>query len=354
MDSPTDLPPLDGASQPIPQLGLPMIVIMGVTGSGKSYFINKLAGLPAVAEGSRLDSCTQRCEVVPVSIGSTKTLLIDTPGFDDSDRTDSDILTEIARLLASQYALGFQLKGIIYVHRITDNRYAGSAVKTFEIFRRICGDEAMKNVVLITSRWNEVDEPTGASRERQLREKFWAYMLGRGSCMNRFHGDRDSARTIAAQLLIKETVTLKLQEEMVNGGLQLNETTAGSYVSDGLDELKAKYERELQALEDLRRELQESDRMMKRQVQLDIQRERDRLKSAEQQQVSLERDIAGEVHEEIKKETKRQRFVKGLGKVLPYAPMALNILFLFVGVPPGVGDIFTSWLGGFLGEDSSS
>ncbi|KAI1660439.1 P-loop containing nucleoside triphosphate hydrolase protein [Daldinia decipiens] len=310
-----------------------MIVVMGVTGSGKSYFINKLAGLPAVAEGSQLDSCTQRCEVVPVSIGSTRTLLIDTPGFDDTGRTDSDILTEIARLLASQYTLGFQLKGIIYVHRITDNRYTGSAVKTFEIFRRICGDEAMKN--------------------RQLREKFWAYMLGRGSCMNRFHGDRDSARTIAAQLLIKETVTLKLQEEMVNDGMQLNETTAGSYVSDGLEDLKAKYERELQALEDLRRELQESDRMMKRQVQLDIQRERDRLKSAEQQQVSLGRDIAREVQEEIRKETKRQRFVRGLNKALPFAPIAINILLLFVGVPPGVGDLFTSWIGGLLAGDSS-
>jgi len=34
-----------------------MIVFMGVTGSGKSYLINKLAKAVVVAEGADLDSC---------------------------------------------------------------------------------------------------------------------------------------------------------------------------------------------------------------------------------------------------------------------------------------------------------
>lgn len=34
-----------------------MIVVMGVTGSGKSYLINRLAGKEVVTEGSTLDSC---------------------------------------------------------------------------------------------------------------------------------------------------------------------------------------------------------------------------------------------------------------------------------------------------------
>lgn len=36
---------------------LHMILIMGVTGSGKSHFINTLAGRTVVQEGDRLDSC---------------------------------------------------------------------------------------------------------------------------------------------------------------------------------------------------------------------------------------------------------------------------------------------------------
>lgn len=34
-----------------------MILVMGVTGAGKSYFINKLVGREAVREGDKLDSC---------------------------------------------------------------------------------------------------------------------------------------------------------------------------------------------------------------------------------------------------------------------------------------------------------
>ena len=34
-----------------------MILVMGVTGAGKSYFINKLAGADIVKTGSTLDPC---------------------------------------------------------------------------------------------------------------------------------------------------------------------------------------------------------------------------------------------------------------------------------------------------------
>jgi predicted GTPase len=34
-----------------------MILVMGVTGAGKSYFINQLAGSKVVEEGDSLDSC---------------------------------------------------------------------------------------------------------------------------------------------------------------------------------------------------------------------------------------------------------------------------------------------------------
>lgn len=34
-----------------------MIVVMGVTGAGKSYFINQLAGNKVVKEGPDLESC---------------------------------------------------------------------------------------------------------------------------------------------------------------------------------------------------------------------------------------------------------------------------------------------------------
>lgn len=45
---------------------LSMILVMGVTGSGKSYFINKLAGGNVVETGDDLHSCKPRHHNVAV------------------------------------------------------------------------------------------------------------------------------------------------------------------------------------------------------------------------------------------------------------------------------------------------
>ncbi|KAI4087812.1 MAG: hypothetical protein L6R37_008280 [Teloschistes peruensis] len=322
---------------------LSMILVMGVTGAGKSFFINKLAGADVVKTGSTLDPCTANCEAVPVEIGRSKVLLIDTPGFDDSVRTDSEILTEISRLLAAFYQEGVSLKGVIYIHRITDIRYAGSQVKTLNIFKKICGELALKNVFLVSSRWHEVDEAQGASREQQLREKFWAYMLGHGSTMTRFYGTRDSAIGIASQLVSKQNIILEIQRELVDEGKTLKQTTAGAFVNDDITEMKARHEEELREIEHLRQTLRDNDRAMKRQVQLEWQREQQRLQTAQQDQERLRRDIAAEVRAEIeqKKESKKG---SGLWKAMPLLPSLLGIVEMFVGIPPGSTSMLTSWL----------
>lgn len=277
---------------------------------------------------------------MPANIGKSRILLIDTPGFDDAHRTDSEILTEIARLLSAQYKLGVQLKGIIYVHRITDIRYTRSAVKTFEICKKICGDAPLKNVLLVTTRWSEVDEETGSMRERQLKENFWAYMLHRGSHKSRFHGDRDSAIALVSQLLNKDTIVLDIQRQLVDEGKKLNETTAGSYVNNNIEDGKKKYQQELEALEKLKRELLEEDRAMKRQIQQDWAREQARLKQLQEQQVSLQKPVAEEVQQEIKK--KRST----LSRLLPFVPSVISLLGSFVGIPPGTVEIFSTWFAG--------
>jgi hypothetical protein len=283
---------------------------------------------------------TDTAQAVPATIGQHKVILVDTPGFDDSKRSDSDILTEISRLLAFQYEAGLSLKGVIYLHRITDIRYQGSSVKTLNIFQKICGKNALKNVMLVTTRWNEVEESIGASRERELRDQFWKYMLGNGSTMMRYYGDEDSALTIASQLLSKSTIILDLQRELVDEGKTLDRTAAGSLVNDNIEDLKAKYEQELADLETLRRSLIESDREMKRQIQKDWEREQEKLEQARAQQVSLRADVGNQVRQEIRQETRKR---SSLGMFLPLLPTVLNLLGMFVGIPPGSFDILTSW-----------
>lgn len=287
-----------------------------------------------------------------MNIGRSKVLLIDTPGFDDSTRTDSEILTEISRLLAAQYEAGVSLKGVFYLHRITDIRYQGASVKTLNIFKKICGQLALKNVILVTTRWNEVEESLGASREQQLRDNFWAYMLNNGSTMARFYGDRDSAIGMASQLVSQRGIVLEIQRELVDEGKTLKQTVAGAFVSDDISEMKTQYEQELRDLEKLRQTLQDGDRAMKRQIQQDWAREQARLQTVHVDEERLRREIGAEVREEISRKTNKKN--GGIWKVMPLLPSLLGIIGMFVGIPPGATELLTSWFSNLdLGESVS-
>lgn len=338
---------------------LSMILVMGVTGSGKSYFINKLADDNVVKTGDDLHSCKQRhhkcsavistnfslgtanCEAVPINIGGSKVLLIDTPGFDDSMKTDSEILTEISRLLAAQYQVGVGLKGVIYLHRITDVRYSGASVKTLEIFKKICGELALKNVMLVSTRWSEVDEAIGALREQQLRDDFWAYMLGEGSTMARFYGNKDSAIGIVSQLVSRQSIVLELQRELIDEGKTLNQTVAGVFVNDDLADKKAECEKELKDLEKVKQKLPENKRALTRKVKQDLERNQKRRMIASEDEERLRRNIVAEVRAEIEGKTKKKR--SSLWKLVPFLPTLIGIMGMFVGIPSGSTSLLTSW-----------
>ena len=41
------------------------------------------------------------------------------------------------------------------------------------MFKKLCGKDALQNVVLVTTMWDEVDQETGKARENELKEKYW-------------------------------------------------------------------------------------------------------------------------------------------------------------------------------------
>ncbi|KAF2726579.1 P-loop containing nucleoside triphosphate hydrolase protein [Polyplosphaeria fusca] len=214
-----------------------MILMMGVTGVGKSYFINKLA-TGSVSEGSGLRSETEICRAIRIGVGNHQVAVIDTPGFDDSDRSDVEILEEIVEFLCAQYELGIPLKGIIYMHRITDNKMSGTAQRYFEMFKYLCGEANLSNVILLTTMWDELkDEAVGLGRERELRRDFWNVMEKKGSTVRRFDGSREMAEGLVCRLMRKPNVVLDIQSELVDQGKRLDETKAGSFMVPGLNKI---------------------------------------------------------------------------------------------------------------------
>lgn len=174
--------------------------------------------------------------MVRVGIGRREVALVDTPGFDDTKRSDAEILEQIVMFLCAQYELGIPLKGIIYMHRITDNKMSGSAQRYFEMFMRLCGERNLENVVLLTTMWSELkDAGKGMERERELRRDFWATMERRGSTIRQFDGSRSMAEAFVCRLMRKEDIVLDIQEELVNQGKRLDQTKAGQLMVPQID-----------------------------------------------------------------------------------------------------------------------
>jgi len=275
--------------------------------------------------------------------------LIDTPGFDDPERTDAQILDAISQLLALWYAGGYKLKGCIYLHRITDNKFPAHAIKTLKIFQHICGDSALKNVLLVTTRWDEIEEKEGAKRESQLRSEQWKYMLAKGSTLARFKNTPASAHTLLSELMGKGSVVLDLQRELVDERKRLCETAAGNIVYENVQAIKDDHQQLLEELKKERDSLQSQNDTYRRELMRDQDKQLEMLQKVYSDQARLERRPAEEVQKKVK--SKRGASVgKVLLKVLPLVPATLEIIGMFVGFPPGVMHSMTSWMKDF-GQD---
>ncbi|KAL7270429.1 hypothetical protein RUND412_006868 [Rhizina undulata] len=212
-----------------------LIAVMGMTGVGKSSFISRITG-QNVKIGHNLQSCTQEIELAQCRIGDYNVTFVDTPGFDDTDRSDTDVLQSIATYLELSYDKNMRLSGLIYLHRITDARVTGSAMKNLKMFRTLCGENNMKNVVLATSMWGNVSEREGLQREKELTStgKFWGGMIAMGARYFRWNETKESATEIASQIVHMAPIVLLLQEELKKNH-SLAQTSAGKEVQSSLE-----------------------------------------------------------------------------------------------------------------------
>ncbi|ENH73322.1 hypothetical protein FOC1_g10008807 [Fusarium oxysporum f. sp. cubense race 1] len=247
----TDTSVSDESESPPPVL---LIAVMGVTGSGKSNFLRLLTGRddedgPQV--GHSLGSCTQKTEAYECLIQGQQFVFFDTPGFDDTYRGDADILADVAQALSSSYMNNVKLSGIIYLHRIKDERMTNAIMRNLTMFRNLCGDGAFENVILATTFWDELqDESKGAAREHELisTPEWWGYMSNKGSRIRRFQNTRESALEIVNELVDLPAVTLQIQEEIVEQGLGVDQTTAGEALNEELNKLREQHQAQLNSI----------------------------------------------------------------------------------------------------------
>ncbi|GJE89958.1 hypothetical protein PsYK624_060730 [Phanerochaete sordida] len=253
-----------------------IIAVMGATGTGKSTIINLLSG-SHLAVGEGLRSRTSKVESAgPFSLFGRSVTLVDTPGFDDTTVPDTEILSTIAGYLSSTYQNGHRLHGVIYMHRISDVRMTGISRQNFSMFRHLCGDNTLCNVLIVTNMWSEVTPERGDAREAELRtgDIFFAPALEAGATLVRHDGTLASAQAVLAHFSDASPRTLLIQQELIDEKKNIIDTSAGLQIAGAIDELRKSYDRQLARI---RREFQQALTEKEEETRKEIERVRQEL-----------------------------------------------------------------------------
>ncbi|KAL8645935.1 MAG: hypothetical protein Q9226_007074 [Calogaya cf. arnoldii] len=219
------------------------IAIMGVAGVGKSTFISKPVG-------------------DQITLGHEPALMHtrdDTPGFNDTNRTDFHVLQAIASFPKISFQDGLRLNGMACLHPISDNRFQLSIARSMSMLRKIVGGSVYPNIILATTKRESIAVMTnGEKRARSLISdtEFWSAMKQEG-CQVRRHCNTDaSARKLVSFFVEEKTnkVTLELQEDLVSTNKDLIDTAAGQ---EARGQYTAAIEEQQRELREIKEQLQE-------------------------------------------------------------------------------------------------
>ena len=146
-----------------------------------------------------------------------------------------------------------------------------------KIFRKLCGDRALQNVVIVTNMWRRVVPRAGEAREAELMrgDNFFKPIFEKGARMARNEDTVTSARKIIHLVLNNHPLPLHIQEELVDEHKDISETSAGEELNR---EINARIKRHQEGMGVLEEEIEEAirdgDEGSRRELETEAQRMR--------------------------------------------------------------------------------
>ena len=131
-----------------------------------------------------------------------------------------------------RYEAGSRLAGVIYMHRISDRRFTGISGRNFEMFRKLCGDSALKNAILVTNMWGEVPRGVGEAREQELITKIFKPALDKKAQHARHYNTAGSAHNIIRRIMNNKPIALQIQRERIDERKDIIDTAAGKELTE--------------------------------------------------------------------------------------------------------------------------
>ena len=171
------------------------------------------------------------------------------------------------------------------------------------MFRKLCGDSALQNVVIVTNMWGEVNAEVGNQREAELmsQDDFFKPVIDKGARMARHENTVISAEKIIRLILGNHPLPLRIQEELVKEQKVISETGAGEELNRVVNFQIKKHQEEMRMLkeemeqamrdmdEEVRRGLEDEMKGLQEKVK-GLQNDRERLASDYKVRIALLRD----------------------------------------------------------------
>jgi hypothetical protein len=174
----------------------------------------------------------------------------------------------------------------------------GVSVRNLKMFRKLCGDDALKNVVVVTTRWDDVqekDREAMGKREKELMQtpgKFFEPLISAGGRFLRHDNTIGSARRITETFLTNDPTPLQIQLEM-HGGKTLEETAAGSELAAEMKKLMDKHNSEMKNLkEEMAEAIAAKDEALKKELEAEVIKMQEQMTKWEEQKKALADGLA--------------------------------------------------------------
>ncbi|KAF6744619.1 P-loop containing nucleoside triphosphate hydrolase protein [Ephemerocybe angulata] len=213
-----------------------IIPVMGMTKAGKSSFINTVASLPKDGQpklevGTAMVSCTKKLQIAEAeglfskypSLEKHRLQFVDTPGFDDTDLPDYEILQLIADHLKASCRKGDILGGVLYLHDLSRDGFTGTAKKNLKLFDNLCGENSMFKVIFVTTKWERRSvKENYEAREKELKDVHWESMINLGAATMRLEKeDHASAIEIVDEVLRRYVNPKNREKKLLDQVLQI-------------------------------------------------------------------------------------------------------------------------------------
>jgi len=145
----------------------------------------------------------------------------------------------LLRFLSHRYRNKKALGGVIYLHDVSSDRFSGTARRNLEMFNHMCGEAALKKVIIGTTKWKRTEDRIALEHEKELISEHWKTMIASGARTQRFENSYSSAfqfvKTVVTTMLID--VCLAIQHEIVDDKKIIPETKAGKELRYTLKEV---------------------------------------------------------------------------------------------------------------------